>query len=211
MHSTIIVWRHGRTQWNAEQRWQGQTDIELDDIGLEQARISALAIAELNPSRIISSDLKRAFRTASFLAEATGLPITVDERLRETDGGQWEGLTLSDIQVIHADYLDSWRTDMSLPAGVTGETRGAVAKRVSAAIREHVETVGHGTLVVATHGGAARSVLSELLNMPEEVISAFQVMHNCAWMVLDHDDVRGAWRIKEYNVSASKPLVENHI
>lgn len=210
-HSRVVLWRHGRTQWNAELRWQGQSDIALDEVGLHQAEVAAAKLAELQPTAIISSYLMRAHRTAQFLADATGLEITVDQRLRETDGGAWEGLTQADIHRDHAASLADWQRDMSLPAGLHGETRGQVASRVAEAVSEHAHRIGEGTLVVATHGGAARAAIMHLLDLPMEYLSAFKVLTNCAWAVLDHDEVRNTWRISDYNITALPPLPEQHL
>ncbi|MEY3278476.1 MAG: hypothetical protein RLZZ426_962 [Actinomycetota bacterium] len=207
----VVLWRHGRTQWNAELRWQGQSDIPLDEIGLEQAAAAAVVLAELSPTAIVSSDLIRAHKTAQFLSEHTGLEITLDTRLRETDGGQWEGLTQADIHKDYADSLEAWQQDVSLPAGLTGETRHAVASRVAQAVSEHAHRIGGGTLVVATHGGAARAAIMELLDMPMEYLSAFKVLTNCAWAILDHDDIRNTWRISDYNITALPALPEQHL
>ena len=67
----LVFWRHGRTTWNAEQRFQGQTDIPLDDTGLAQAARAAKVLARLKPSLIVSSDLSRARATAQQLADLT--------------------------------------------------------------------------------------------------------------------------------------------
>ena len=68
----LIVWRHGRTAWNAENRVQGQTDIELDETGVEQARLSATRLAPRRPDAIVASDLRRAYHTAEQLAVLVG-------------------------------------------------------------------------------------------------------------------------------------------
>ena len=78
----LVIWRHGRTAWNAERRVQGQTDVELDERGHAQAAAAAARLARFSPAAIVSSDLRRAAQTAAYLAEATGLPVAYDERLR---------------------------------------------------------------------------------------------------------------------------------
>ena len=85
----IIFWRHGRTEWNAERRFQGQTDVPLDDLGRKQAAHAAQLLSGLEPDGIVSSDLSRARETAEALAVLTGLSVVTDERLRETYAGQW--------------------------------------------------------------------------------------------------------------------------
>ena len=79
----IILWRHGRTDWNVIDRFQGQADIPLDDVGSAQALRAAEVLAAYRPSRLYSSDLSRCYQTAEMLAQRTGLDITTDKRLRE--------------------------------------------------------------------------------------------------------------------------------
>src|SRR5690625_7242468 len=90
---TIIFWRHGQTDYNAAGRLQGQSDIELNTTGVRQAVLAAPRIAELGPTRIISSDLKRAMRTAEVLGALTGLSVEPAPRLRERSFGVRAGLT----------------------------------------------------------------------------------------------------------------------
>ncbi|MCX6402734.1 MAG: histidine phosphatase family protein [Actinobacteria bacterium] len=208
--SRIVLWRHGRTEWNLNQRWQGQSDIPLDIIGKAQAEAAAEMLARLQPSMLVSSDLVRASKTAEFLSHVTGLEVVLDKRLRETDGGLWEGLTYSEIEEQHGDSLRSWQQDISAPAGVTGETRGAVAARVIEAITEYAK-VATGTLVVATHGGSARAATLELLGLPMKHHNAFKVLSNAGWVVLDRDPTHNIWRISDYNVSAMPPMREVHL
>lgn len=210
-HPRVILWRHGRTSWNVEYRWQGQSDIPLDEVGLTQAAAAAERLAEYQPSLIVSSDLKRAHRTAQFLADTTGAPLITDERLRETNGGLWEGLTQEDIRREYAEELSLWQRDMSRPAGITGESRPAVAVRMSEAIHEHIANMTSGTVVFATHGGASRDTVAHLLGLPHEHLGAFRVMVNCGWAILDRDLARDAWRLCDYNLSATPPLDESHL
>ena len=101
----IILWRHGRTSWNAERRFQGQSDIELDDEGRAQAERAAELLAYLEPDRIIASDLARAWATAQALSARTGVHVTADARLRETFAGEWEGLSRGELLERHGDEV----------------------------------------------------------------------------------------------------------
>lgn len=206
----IVLWRHGRTEWNVQHRWQGQTDIPLDIIGKAQAEAAAEKIARLHPEMIISSDLVRAANTAQYLAHVTGLQVVLDQRLRETHGGLWEGLTYSEIEEQHGEALRRWQVDVSVAAGVTGETRGDVASRVAASISEHAKKA-NGTLVVATHGGSARAATLELLGLPMKHHNSFKVLSNAAWVILDRDETHNIWRISDYNATAMPPMREVHL
>ena len=200
----LVVWRHGRTEWNAERRFQGQTDIALDDAGREQARQAALLLTGMSPTAIVSSDLIRAQDTAAELAALTGLSVHVDARLRETNAGEWQGLVWSDLEARFADQIARWVSDPHLRPG-GGETRVEVAARMVAAIDDAVRDLPPGaTLVVTTHGGAARAAIGLLLGLPPEHWAVLGVLSNCAWSVLtENTSGHGPrWRLTEYNAGA---------
>lgn len=197
----IVLWRHGRTSWNAERRFQGQTDISLDEVGLEQAANAARLLTGLKPTAIISSDLERAVDTAGELSALTGIPVQIDVRLRETYAGDWEGMVWGDIESRYANDIARWVSDPYLRPG-GGETRVEVAERMTAAISEGLAELGpDGTLVVTTHGGAARAGLGALLELPPEHWSILGVLTNCAWSVLveNTSGYGQTWRLQEYN------------
>lgn len=200
----IVVWRHGRTSWNADRRFQGQTDIPLDEVGRDQAARAALLLTGLRPDAIVASDLERARHTADHLARLTGLAVGIDPRLRETNAGEWEGLVWAELEANFAGQIAQWVNDPLLRPG-GGETRIEVAERMVAAIDDALAPLPAGaTLVVATHGGAARAALGSLLGLAPEQWSVLGVLSNCAWSVLT-ENVSGqgpTWRLTEYNAGA---------
>lgn len=198
----IVIWRHGRTIWNAEMRFQGQTDIPLDETGIAQAERASRMLATLTPSAIVSSDLSRAQQTVEPLATLMRLPVRTDARLRETFAGKWEGLTRPELQEQYGDALARWSAEADYPAGIDGETRIEVADRVEAAILEAVAVLEPGqTVVVTTHGGAARAVIGRLLGLPPEHWAVLGVLTNTSWSVLvENTSGHGPdWRLQEYN------------
>ena len=198
----IVFWRHGRTTWNAEHRFQGQTDIALDDVGVAQAERAAAMLASLAPSRIIASDLQRARATAEPLARLTGLSITDDADLRETFAGEWEGLTRRELESNYGDDLQRWSSDPHFRAGRTGETRIEVAERVTSAVQRGLDGLEPGgVLIVATHGGAARAGIGAILGLPPEHWAVLGVLTNTSWSVLiENPGAHGPrWRLQEYN------------
>lgn len=200
----LVLWRHGRTTWNAEHRFQGQTDVPLDEVGIAQARRAAAELALLNPTILVSSDLQRARDTAAALAQITGLDLRLDERLRETYAGEWQGLTREEIRARYGSELQEWATGSDLRPG-GGERRTEVAARVVAAVEEVVaDSAEDAVIVIATHGGSARAGIGQLLGLPVEHWSALGVLTNAAWSVLlGHDHPEAAtgprWRLQEYN------------
>ncbi len=180
----MVLWRHGRTAWNAERRFQGHSDIPLDDVGQTQARLAAPMLASLNPSKIVSSDLQRARNTAQALADHTGLPMQVDPDLRETFAGGWEGLGREELQRRFGDELAAWAAGSNLAPG-GGERRSDVAARMTAAIDGALADVpSGGVLVVVTHGGSARAAIGSMLGLPADHWGILGVLSNCAWCVL---------------------------
>ena len=198
----IIFWRHGRTVWNAEQRFQGQTDIDLDATGRAQAARAAGMLATLQPTHIITSDLRRASDTADELAKIINLTPVKDERLRETYAGNWQGMTRTELEAQYADELEQWAAAVDIRPGSTGETRLEVAVRTTAAINEALQDVPEdGILVVASHGGAARVAICSLLELPVEHWTTIGVLGNCAWAVLQETkgNYGSRWRLHEFN------------
>ncbi len=202
----VVFWRHGRTLWNAEQRFQGQADIELDDVGRAQADKAAALLAAVGPTRIVSSDLRRARATAQALADLTQLDLATDPRLRETYAGSWQGLTFE--QIAHdypADLLRWEHDDISVRAG-GGETRLEVADRMRNGVLEALSGIEPGgTLIVATHGGAARVAIARMMGLPYEYWGTLSGLSNCNWSVLEEaGTARGArgessWKLTEHN------------
>lgn len=187
----IVLWRHGQTTWNVERRFQGATDIPLDDTGREQAVRAARLLAALNPAVIIASPLQRAADTARTLGDVAGLPVTFDPDLSERGGGEWEGLTGDEIRTRYPSQHAIWQ-----PPG--GETTEQVAKRVTAAIERGLGRLADGgLLVVASHGAALRLGMLRWLGFPEELWSRFGGLSNCSWSVLQEG--RSGWRLAEHN------------
>jgi len=187
----LVLWRHGQTQWNVEGRFQGQSDIPLDPVGVQQAERAARLLAALQPAAIFSSDLTRALATAAPLARLTGLTVISEKDLRERYGGLWEGLTDAEIRTRYPVEHSQW-----LPPG--GEATATVADRAGAALDRIAGTLAPGTLaVVVSHGAALRLGAARLLGLPEELWGAVGPLANCAWSVLGRR--RSRWRLIEHN------------
>lgn len=201
----LVLWRHGRTEWNSQGRFQGQTDVPLDEVGVRQAKAAAAQLMHLPPSRIVSSDLGRARVTAQSLADVVSLPVVVDQRLRETNAGIWQGLSREELQRDHGADLAAWAAGSDLRPG-GGERRTEVAARMVNAIDEAMSGLAESdTLVVVTHGGAARAAVGQLLGLSPPDWAILGVLTNCAWTVLQRrfDPEAGTglwrWRLEEYN------------
>ncbi|GIH47199.1 probable phosphoglycerate mutase [Microbispora rosea] len=191
MSRRVVCLRHGQTLWNVEKRFQGHTDIALDETGVAQAARAASLLAALRPTMVVASDLRRAYDTASALGRLTGLDVAVDKDLRERGGGEWEGLTRDEIRAGWPVEYEAWEAP-------GGEDVAHVADRVADAIGRWAARLDEdGLLVVASHGAALRLGICRLLGLPQELWSALGGLGNCSWSVLEEG--RRGWRLLEHN------------
>jgi broad specificity phosphatase PhoE len=151
MPTTILLVRHGETDWNVERRVQGHSDRPLNDTGRRQAIELATALADERVDAVYSSDLVRAHETARILAERKGLGVTVVPELREKDFGTWEGFTDREI-------LERFPEARHGPWG-DAETHEDVSGRVLDALRRIADSHPGGRVLVVAHGGPLRAVL----------------------------------------------------
>ena len=149
--------RHGETDWNLAGRFQGHTDIELNDTGRAQARAVVERLRPLAIERVTSSDMRRARETAEIIAAALPASLTEHERdLRERCYGVFEGLTRQECAERHpAVWAEHQRGNYVDPEGA--EPRPLVMERLVAAVTRVVER--HGEIAIVTHGGAIRAFL----------------------------------------------------
>ena len=197
----VVLWRHGQTNWNIENRFQGHSDIPLNETGIKQAERAAPLLMNLKPSKIISSDLMRAQQTAAALSQITQLPIEIDPGLRETHGGNWEGKTGAENRAEDYERFVNWLDGTDEPAGQTVERRSEIAERAVNAITSAL-TIDVSTLIVVTHGGTARCIIGSLLNLPMSTWGSIGGLANAAWSILSSTP-RG-WNLVEHN-SGSLP------
>src|SRR5215831_5516449 len=158
----VFITRHGETDWNLEGRWQGHTDIPLNDRGRAQARAVAEMLRDVGLVGLVSSDLSRARETAEIVGAALGLGVPhVDADLRERTCGVFEGLTRSECERLHPDAWRAWVEEQRPADGM--ELPSSVAARVTAAIRRAAERIGcdGAPVLVVSHGGALRSVVHQ--------------------------------------------------
>lgn len=200
----LIVWRHGETAHNASGIWQGQLDTDLSERGEQQARQAAAALAGLAPTRIASSDLRRAAHTAAALGEVTGLLVSYDERLREIHVGTWQGRSQGDVAAAYPDAVDALARGEDVVRGEHGESVAHVQERVVAAAEELLADLAEdGVLVVATHGVAGRALVASLIGLPQhQAWMSLGGLRNCHWAELAEH--RTGWRMLSWNVGASE-------
>lgn len=209
----LILVRHGETDFNVERRMQGHLESELTEFGRTQIRAAAPVLAAYRPARLLSSDLSRAARTADEVGEVCGLPVKLDSRLRETHLGQWQGLTLAEVEAGWPGALAVWRGDPTVsPPG--GESRVAVAARVGPLVAELVEELTDeldpgeasapaDTVLLFSHGGLIASLSCALMGLSVASWMALTGPGNCRWTVLRRR--AGQWRLICHNVGCGLP------
>jgi glucosyl-3-phosphoglycerate phosphatase len=203
----IILWRHGRTEWNIVNRFQGQADIPLDQVGYAQAVRAADVLARYQPSGLYSSDLSRCYQTAEMLAQRTGLEIITDKRLREIHVGSWEGLLGDEIKAADPKLARRLVAGEDVRRSPTGESPSEVAERMAEVLHEIAKTAeDHSTVVVVTHGLAGRVGACRFVELPFEHWRRFGALSNCAWVSIDQHRSGAYWRIESYNVTADADL-----
>jgi 2,3-bisphosphoglycerate-dependent phosphoglycerate mutase len=151
--TTLTFIRHGETDWNRQQRFQGQIDVPLNAAGHAQAARLPRALAGSAPDVFLSSDLARAQETAAPLARAWGQPPQLLPGLREQSFGIFEGLDLPAIRAQHEPLWQDWlqyRADFNLPGG---ESLREFSARVLQSVQALAQTHSGRTVVVVTHGG----------------------------------------------------------
>ena len=202
----LFVWRHGNTDWNATGRVQGQTDVPLNALGRQQAVDAAELLIRVRPDVLVASDLRRAADTAAALGALSGLSIKVDARLRERFFGSWQGLTMAEVTERYPQQHARWTAGQEVGGDV--ESLADLGARVAEALSDAAALApAGGTVVVATHGAAARQGVGHLLGWPAEQLRTLRALQNCHWLELAHDTQRG-WQLATYNVGpfAERPV-----
>lgn len=181
----LILIRHGQTEYNRAGRMQGQLDTDLSEVGFAQARATAIATANWNVSAVYSSDLARARDTAKVLAEAWGVDVTTDPRLRETDLGLWQAGSHQEIDRDYPGQRAYWRHDPTW-APPQGESRLEVAARAASLVDELMagDVFDGGDVVVVAHGGTIGALTAKLLGLPTELYPTLTSLGNVRWSQL---------------------------
>jgi len=160
----ILLARHGETDWNRENRFQGHADPPLNEVGRAQSAELAATLAHEPIAAVYSSPLRRALETAETVAARHELaPITV-EALREVDVGSWEGLTRAQVETRFPEQFRRW-LDYG-PGWEDGETHEQMGERVLAALRELAHRHPDEHILVVTHGGPIRAALARAEGIP---------------------------------------------
>lgn len=164
MTTTILLIRHGQTEFNATGRWQGHLDVPLNDTGKAQAKALAQRLKNWPVAAVYASDLKRAAMTAVYLAQTWGLTPTYDSTWRERDVGVFEGRVTVELK---QEFPDVWANMRNGIIDIPGsESNEVLRHRALKAYEKVVATYPAEMVAVVTHGGTLNALVSSLLGIP---------------------------------------------
>ena len=179
----IYITRHGETEWNAEGRIQGHTDVPLSERGREQAQMLARRLADARIDAAYSSDLSRAAETARVALGERDVPLAFTSDLREYNKGVFEGMTAAEYQRKFPHLFQaSMENDLDF-APPEGETIRETSHRLGRIVQQVRQQHQDENVLIVGHGGSLRAGLVSLLDLPLEANWKF-VMHNCSLTVV---------------------------
>lgn len=190
--TTLIFVRHGQSLGNVNNEFLGHTDLDLSELGYAQAELAANYIVEhFHADRLYSSDLMRAYNTATAISEKTGLKITKEPRLREIYAGDWEGKTFSRLISDYPEAYGVWLRDIGSARCTNGESPAELQKRVLGALREIIAENDGKTIVIATHATVIRCMECVWKNVGLDKMKDIPWVKNASVSVVEYDN--GIW------------------
>ncbi|WP_328347938.1 bifunctional RNase H/acid phosphatase [Streptomyces violaceus] len=169
--ATFVLLRHGETPLTPQKRFSGSggTDPSLSDVGREQAERAATLLAGRGTIQaVVSSPLTRTRETAGIVAARLGLDVSVDDGLRETDFGAWEGLTFAEVRERHPDDLNAWLASPDAEPTGGGESFAATGTRIAATRDKLVAAYAGRTVLLVTHVTPIKTLVRLALGAPPE-------------------------------------------
>lgn len=168
MSTRLIMVRHGYSKSNKSFRFTGHSNIGLDEQGLEQAERVGEYFKANKIDKLYSSDLIRAYDTAKPISNATGLEIIADERLREINGGKWEGKTFAELESDFSKDYQIWLNDIGRARCTGGESMLELANRIFNAVKELCEANEGKIICIVTHATPIRAICTAADGLPFE-------------------------------------------
>ena len=168
----IYFVRHGRTEWNAIRRMQGQWNSNLDDLGRQQADVSGRLLAGCNIEAMFASPLDRTRQTAALINRYLQLPIVFDDRLKEWDCGDWSGYLYADIETRWPEEWRRWRADPFYYRAPNAENYPDMIARATPFLDE-LHTHAAQNIAIVSHGMIGKAMISTLLGFDEKTSLSF--------------------------------------
>ena len=172
----LILVRHGETYWNKERRVQGgDSDIELNDTGSEQARKLAAFLQNEHIIAILSSPMQRTIATAKITASQHRLPVEIEQGLRELKVGDLEGMPVSNLTTTFSQFLMQWWQDRGAMKLPNGESLTELQQRAWKVIERLLEKHKDGTVVVVSHYFVILAIIFKALDLHLDCFTKFKV------------------------------------
>jgi broad specificity phosphatase PhoE len=163
--TVTLLLRHGQTPMSVQKRYAGRSDAPLTDVGVQQAVAAAKRLATVDLGVIVASPLLRTMRTAQEVAAATGAEVVTDDGFRETDFGDWEGLTFAEVRERWPAEVSAWLADPQVaPPG--GESFSDVSARVTAALHRVLAARAGQTVLIVSHVTPIKTLVATALLAP---------------------------------------------
>ena len=163
--AVTLLLRHGQTAMSVQKRYAGRSDVPLTDTGVRQAAAAAKRLAAAGIGAIVTSPLQRTVRTAEEVAAVTGLPVMTDDGFRETDFGDWEGLTFAEVRERWPSEVTAWLAD-PLVGPPDGESFAEVGERVTAALHRVLAGRQGQTILIVSHVTPIKTLVAAALLAP---------------------------------------------
>ena len=194
----IFLVRHGATDWNIQGRCQGATDLDLNEVGLRQAKQIATSLTNETIHGIYSSNLKRARQTAQFFSLHHQLPVHIETDVRELDHGKLEGLTFAEIKENYSQFIQRWRTEPAEIQVPGGERLADVARRawkgLSRIVRGHT---AEEAVVIVSHNFPILGIICRITGTHLNHYRTFH-LDPCGVTRLNHDG-KDHWEVTSIN------------
>lgn len=197
---TLIFVRHGFSESNKTNTFTGHLDIPLCDIGYKQAELTSDYILQnFKPTKIYSSPLCRVVDTVKKVADTLSIPLIKQPELIEMYGGDWEGLTATQMKEQYADYLEKWNANKGLVPCPNGESMYQAGVRALKALDKICAENDGETLVIASHGGVIRALQCFFTGLPIENIDQLDWTPNASISIVEYND--GKYTPKRLNIA----------
>jgi alpha-ribazole phosphatase len=181
--------RHGETIWNRQRKYQGQSDIPLTDEGRIQARTLSERLKDEKIDVIYASNLDRTIETAEIIAKNHGRKVLTAPLMRELSFGIWEGMTYDEIIQKWPQEFEKWQDDPYNEKPPEGETLTELCERVSKFLMEAANKHPDSRILVVSHAGPIRAVLSVLLNLKQDFFWKFKIS-NTSLTIIEYDGLK---------------------
>ena len=190
MPTILIFVRHGESEGNRSDSFNGHVNVPLADFGKRQAQKTAELLDRYKIDAVYSSDLARAYETAKFTADRQGLTVVISKNLREINGGDFEGVKYSEIEARFPNEYHDWRNNMGNCRCPNGESVRELATRVNQEVTAIAEKHKGQTVLIATHGTPMRAMSTVWFKKDITDIRDYDWVKNASVTVVNYDDLK---------------------